>query len=152
MKHIFLELELREIFVGNECTGRGRSSWRLTELVCIYSHSPSSESMTDLCRISLEIHFIADDTGAFTGAAGLLFDASPMLGAPRSKVSARHWTSILSAPFEIPPFLNKLLIRISYAALRHRRRRRKSHHHRCRGEPTRRYRHWRRNDPRATLS
>ncbi|KAI0740400.1 Redoxin [Earliella scabrosa] len=31
------------------------------------------------------IHFIADDQGAFTGALGMLFDASPLLGAPRSK-------------------------------------------------------------------
>ncbi|KAI0086759.1 Redoxin [Irpex rosettiformis] len=31
------------------------------------------------------IHFIADDTGAFSGALGLLFDASPRLGSPRSK-------------------------------------------------------------------
>ncbi|KAI0665483.1 Redoxin [Trametes maxima] len=31
------------------------------------------------------IHFIADDQGAFIGALGMLFDASPLLGAPRSK-------------------------------------------------------------------
>ncbi|RPD58297.1 Redoxin [Lentinus tigrinus ALCF2SS1-7] len=31
------------------------------------------------------IHFIADDQGAFTGALGMLFDASALLGAPRSK-------------------------------------------------------------------
>ncbi|KAI0338155.1 Redoxin [Trametopsis cervina] len=31
------------------------------------------------------IRFIADDTGAFTGAIGLLFDASARLGSPRSK-------------------------------------------------------------------
>ncbi|KAI0808105.1 Redoxin [Fomes fomentarius] len=31
------------------------------------------------------VHFIADDQGAFTGALGMLFDASPLLGAPRSK-------------------------------------------------------------------
>ncbi|KAI0739506.1 Redoxin [Daedaleopsis nitida] len=31
------------------------------------------------------IHFIADDQGAFTGALGMLFDASGLLGAPRSK-------------------------------------------------------------------
>lgn len=34
------------------------------------------------------MHFIADDQGAFTGALGMLFDASPLLGAPRSKVSS----------------------------------------------------------------
>ena len=39
-----------------------------------------------MCAIA--IHFIADDQGAFTGALGMLFDASPLLGAPRSKVSA----------------------------------------------------------------
>ena len=33
-----------------------------------------------------EIHFIADDKGAFIGALGMLFDASGLLGAPRSKV------------------------------------------------------------------
>ncbi|KAI0819695.1 Redoxin [Trametes gibbosa] len=31
------------------------------------------------------IHFIADDQGAFIGALGMLFDASALLGAPRSK-------------------------------------------------------------------
>ncbi|KAH9946572.1 Redoxin [Amylocystis lapponica] len=31
------------------------------------------------------VHFVADDKGAFTGALGLIFDASPMLGAPRAK-------------------------------------------------------------------
>ncbi|RDX44652.1 Redoxin [Polyporus arcularius HHB13444] len=31
------------------------------------------------------VHFIADDQGAFTGALGMLFDASALLGAPRSK-------------------------------------------------------------------
>ena len=40
-------------------------------------------------RWDLAVHFIADDQGAFTGALGMLFDASPLLGAPRSKVSRR---------------------------------------------------------------
>ncbi|KXN85163.1 Putative peroxiredoxin pmp20 [Leucoagaricus sp. SymC.cos] len=31
------------------------------------------------------VQFIADDKGAFTGALGLLFDATPRLGGPRSK-------------------------------------------------------------------
>ncbi|KAI0776860.1 Redoxin [Trametes elegans] len=31
------------------------------------------------------VHFIADDQGAFVGSLGMLFDASPLLGAPRSK-------------------------------------------------------------------
>ncbi|KAI8977861.1 Redoxin [Trametes punicea] len=31
------------------------------------------------------VHFIADDQGAFVGALGMLFDASELLGAPRSK-------------------------------------------------------------------
>jgi 2-Cys peroxiredoxin 5 len=31
------------------------------------------------------VRFIADDKGAFVGALGLLFDATPLLGAPRSK-------------------------------------------------------------------
>ncbi|KAF7986764.1 hypothetical protein HWV62_20354 [Athelia sp. TMB] len=31
------------------------------------------------------VRFIADDTGAFTGALGLLFDANALLGAPRAK-------------------------------------------------------------------
>ena len=56
-------------------------------LVCINSHFPLPGNKTDLHRKLVEIHFIADDAGAFTGAAGLLFDASPLLGAPRSKVS-----------------------------------------------------------------
>ncbi|KIM37403.1 hypothetical protein M413DRAFT_448471 [Hebeloma cylindrosporum] len=31
------------------------------------------------------IHFIADDKGAFVSSLGLIFDASPLLGNPRSK-------------------------------------------------------------------
>ncbi|THH13370.1 hypothetical protein EUX98_g9736, partial [Antrodiella citrinella] len=31
------------------------------------------------------IHFLSDDTGAFVGSMGLLFDPTPMLGSPRSK-------------------------------------------------------------------
>jgi peroxiredoxin len=31
------------------------------------------------------IHFVADDQGRFVSALGLLFDATPLLGAPRSK-------------------------------------------------------------------
>ena len=40
------------------------------------------------CRRLPAVHFIADDQGAFTGALGMLFDASPLLGGPRSKVSS----------------------------------------------------------------
>ncbi|EKM77250.1 hypothetical protein AGABI1DRAFT_122245 [Agaricus bisporus var. burnettii JB137-S8] len=32
-----------------------------------------------------KIRFIADDKGAYTGALGMLFDATPRLGGPRSK-------------------------------------------------------------------
>ena len=32
------------------------------------------------------LRFIADDKGAFTGAIGMLFDATARLGSPRSKV------------------------------------------------------------------
>ncbi|OBZ73407.1 putative peroxiredoxin pmp20 [Grifola frondosa] len=38
-----------------------------------------------LASAGTPVHFIADDKGAFIGAMGLLFDASPLLGAPRSK-------------------------------------------------------------------
>ncbi|KAK0234802.1 hypothetical protein EDD85DRAFT_845411 [Armillaria nabsnona] len=31
------------------------------------------------------IHFLADDQGEFAGATGLIFDATPLLGGPRSK-------------------------------------------------------------------
>ncbi|KAG7442117.1 Redoxin [Guyanagaster necrorhizus] len=31
------------------------------------------------------IHFLADDQGEFSGATGLIFDATPLLGGPRSK-------------------------------------------------------------------
>ncbi|KZO91386.1 Redoxin [Calocera viscosa TUFC12733] len=31
------------------------------------------------------VHFIADDTGAFASALGLIFDATPLLGGPRLK-------------------------------------------------------------------
>ncbi|KAI0791377.1 Redoxin [Abortiporus biennis] len=39
----------------------------------------------ELAPDGTEIRFIADDTGAFIGALGMLFDASSLLGAPRSK-------------------------------------------------------------------
>jgi peroxiredoxin len=35
------------------------------------------------------IHFIADDKAAFIGSLGLIFDATPLLGGPRSKVHRR---------------------------------------------------------------
>ncbi|KAG7442107.1 Redoxin [Guyanagaster necrorhizus] len=34
---------------------------------------------------STPIHFLADDQATFTGATGLVFDATPLLGTPRSK-------------------------------------------------------------------
>ncbi|PBK83405.1 Redoxin [Armillaria gallica] len=37
----------------------------------------------DCC--STTIHFLADDQGEFAGATGLIFDATPLLGGPRSK-------------------------------------------------------------------
>jgi peroxiredoxin len=33
----------------------------------------------------LDVHFIADDAGAFSKAIGLTFDATAALGTPRSK-------------------------------------------------------------------
>ena len=41
---------------------------------------------TEMIPEELTVHFIADDQGAFVGALGMLFDASALLGAPRSKV------------------------------------------------------------------
>ncbi|GJJ10661.1 hypothetical protein Clacol_004888 [Clathrus columnatus] len=35
-----------------------------------------------------EVHFIADDQGSLSTALGLLFDATPLLGGPRSKRAA----------------------------------------------------------------
>ena len=35
---------------------------------------------------SIAVRFLADDAGAFTAKLGLLFDATPLLGGPRSKV------------------------------------------------------------------
>lgn len=32
------------------------------------------------------VRFLADDSGAFTAKLGMLFDATPLLGGPRSKV------------------------------------------------------------------
>ncbi|KAK0489787.1 hypothetical protein EDD18DRAFT_1466036 [Armillaria luteobubalina] len=32
------------------------------------------------------IHFLADDQGEFAGATGLIFDATSLLGGPRSKI------------------------------------------------------------------
>ncbi|KZT20714.1 Redoxin-domain-containing protein [Neolentinus lepideus HHB14362 ss-1] len=39
----------------------------------------------ELAPSGTPVKFIADDTGNFTSKVGLLFDASPLLGAPRSK-------------------------------------------------------------------
>ncbi|KAK0234786.1 hypothetical protein EDD85DRAFT_845347 [Armillaria nabsnona] len=38
---------------------------------------------SDCC--SPAIHFLADDQGEFAGATGLIFNATPLLGGPRSK-------------------------------------------------------------------
>lgn len=51
--------------------------------------SVSYKRMTSCLTCITAVHFIADDQGAFTGALGMLFDASPLLGGPRSKVSLR---------------------------------------------------------------
>ncbi|KAK0234822.1 Redoxin [Armillaria nabsnona] len=48
-----------------------------------YVLSVSIASVSDCC--STAIHFLADDQGEFTGATGLIFDATPLLGGPRSK-------------------------------------------------------------------
>jgi peroxiredoxin len=37
---------------------------------------------------NIDLRFIADDTGALTTQLGLLFDATALLGAPRSKVGS----------------------------------------------------------------
>ena len=47
---------------------------------------PSMNSRLVSDMFHLAVYFIADDTGAFTGALGLLFDANELLGAPCSKV------------------------------------------------------------------
>ncbi|KAK0234872.1 hypothetical protein EDD85DRAFT_1025618 [Armillaria nabsnona] len=36
-------------------------------------------------EIGTPIHFLADDQGEFAGATGLIFNATPLLGGPRSK-------------------------------------------------------------------
>jgi hypothetical protein len=60
----------------------GRITWLLKEPV------RTGIPTRDLCLTDclIEIRFIADDKGAYTGALGLLFDATPRLGGPRSKV------------------------------------------------------------------
>ncbi|OJT07302.1 hypothetical protein TRAPUB_1845 [Trametes pubescens] len=55
---------------------RGHAYVRLA-VWCLY------RMLTRACGTA--IHFIADDQGAFVGALGMLFDASPLLGSPRSK-------------------------------------------------------------------
>lgn len=44
-----------------------------------------------------KVRFIADDTGAFTTALGLVFDASGLLGGLRAQVRSIHF------PFVAPP-------------------------------------------------
>jgi Redoxin len=39
-----------------------------------------------LITFCTDVHFIADDSGVFSNSLGLLFDASPVLGNPRSQV------------------------------------------------------------------
>ena len=42
------------------------------------------------------VRFIADDEGALIGAMGMLFDASTLLGGPRSKVIVRrNWLRVV---------------------------------------------------------
>ncbi|KAF9523029.1 Redoxin [Crepidotus variabilis] len=51
------------------------------------------------------IHFIADDKSAFVSALGLVFDASPLLGGPRSKRFAivTEGTKVLTLAVEDQP-------------------------------------------------
>jgi len=78
-----------------------------------------------LC-VCIAIHFIADDKGAFVSSLGLIFDASPLLGNPRSKASPILILSDLNISFNL------------FLAFCHRRRWKQSRHRRCGGRPTQR--------------
>ena len=78
------------------------------------------------------IHFVADDQGAFTAALGMLFDASPLLGGPRSKVRLEFGTQLQIGVGRV------LLTRyIDFLAIRRGRRGRYDHSPRCRAQPGR---------------
>ena len=62
-----------------------------------YCHRHNPPSLTS----HPAIHFIADDQGAFTGGLGMLFDASSLLGAPRSRVRSDLPSN---TPFSDEPF------------------------------------------------
>lgn len=53
-----------------------------------YARTPFYDALFAMVTLGhvLAVHFVADDKGAFTSAVGLIFDASPFLGGPRSKV------------------------------------------------------------------
>ena len=90
----------------------GRSSLALTLVStsakdCAYTSA--LDQTTHEHRRHPAIHFIADDQGAFTGALGMLFDASDLLGAPRSKVRTLQLRS--SIPLTDDRFVGVVAIR-----------------------------------------
>ena len=65
----------------------GRTNWLRKERVSDFLKIYEADYLSPFEYIA--IHFIADDKGAFIGSLGLLFDAAPLLGGPRSKVHHR---------------------------------------------------------------
>ena len=78
-----------------------------------------------LC-VCIAIHFIADDKGAFVSSLGLIFDASPLLGNPRSKASLNLILSDINISF------------YSFLAFCRRHRWKQGRRRRCGGRPTQR--------------
>lgn len=82
---------VRSDFIGvltRSALEHGKIALRLTEHVCLLPcwHFWIIIDILFFC-VCIAIHFIADDKGAFVTSLGLIFDASPLLGNPRSKAS-----------------------------------------------------------------
>ena len=65
----------------------GKRNWLRKERVGDFLKIYEADHLSPFKYIA--IHFIADDKAAFIGSLGLLFDAAPLLGGPRSKVHRR---------------------------------------------------------------
>ncbi|KAK0489842.1 Redoxin [Armillaria luteobubalina] len=59
-----------------------KRNWRPRALVCLTRLS----IMREADWYSAAVRFLADGQGEFVGATGLVFDATPLLGGPRSKL------------------------------------------------------------------
>lgn len=71
---------------------RGKTIWHQTAQVSFMV----CKLITSIFKYLSDIQFLADDKGAFTSTLGLLYDATPHLGGPRSKVRVVYAPRLLN--------------------------------------------------------